>query len=36
MSHEFFNPVRTVVGAGALTSLPRLLAGRRALLVTFP
>lgn len=36
MSHEFFNPVRSVVGAGALSSLPRLLAGRRALLVTFP
>ncbi len=32
----YFNPVRSVYGAGALSSLPRLLAGRRALLVTFP
>jgi phosphonate metabolism-associated iron-containing alcohol dehydrogenase len=36
MSHEYFNPVRSVYGAGALSSLPELLAGRRALLVTFP
>ena len=36
MSHEYFNPVRSVYGAGALSSLPKLLAGRRALLVTFP
>lgn len=36
MSHEYFNPVRSVYGAGALSSLPQLLAGRRALLVTFP
>jgi len=36
MSHEYFNPVRSVYGAGALLSLPKLLAGRRALLVTFP
>lgn len=36
MPHEYFNPVRSVVGAGALSTLPRLLAGRRALLVTFP
>ena len=36
MSHEYFNPVRSVYGAGALSSLPTLLAGRRALLVTFP
>jgi hypothetical protein len=36
MSHEFFNPVRSIVGAGALSSLPRLLAGRRAVVVTFP
>lgn len=36
MPHDFFNPVRTVYGAGALSSLPGLLAGRRALLVTFP
>ena len=36
MSHEFFNPVRSVYGAGALSSLPKLLGGRRATLVTFP
>jgi len=36
MSHEYFNPVRSVYGAGSLTSLPGLLAGRKALLVTFP
>jgi phosphonate metabolism-associated iron-containing alcohol dehydrogenase len=36
MSHEYFNPVRSVYGAGALSSLPGLLAGRRAWLVTFP
>jgi len=36
MSHEYFNPVRSVYGAGTLSSLPKLLAGRRALLVTFP
>ena len=36
MSHEYFNPVRSVYGAGALSSLPELLAGRRAVLVTFP
>lgn len=36
MSHEYFNPVRSVYGAGALSTLPKLLAGRRALLVTFP
>jgi len=36
MSHEYFNPVRSVYGAGALSSLPGLLAGRRAQLVTFP
>jgi hypothetical protein len=36
MSHEYFNPVRSVYGAGALSSLPSLLAGRKALLVTFP
>lgn len=36
MSHDYFNPVRSVYGAGALSSLPDLLAGRRALLVTFP
>lgn len=36
MAHTYFNPVRSIVGAGALSSLPGLLAGRRALLVTFP
>lgn len=36
MIHEYRNPVRSVYGAGALSSLPKLLAGRRALLVTFP
>ena len=36
MLHEYFNPVRSVYGAGTLSSLPKLLAGRRALLVTFP
>ena len=36
MPIEYFNPVRSVYGAGALSSLPELLAGRRALLVTFP
>lgn len=35
MKH-YFNPVRSVYGAGALSSLPTLLAGRRAALVTFP
>jgi phosphonate metabolism-associated iron-containing alcohol dehydrogenase len=36
MPNEYFNPVRSVYGARALSSLPQLLAGRRALLVTFP
>ena len=36
MSHEFFNPVRSIYGAGSLSSLPTLLSGRRAQLVTFP
>ena len=36
MSHEFFNPVRSVYGAGALSSLPKLLAGRKAVIVTCP
>jgi alcohol dehydrogenase class IV len=36
MSAEYFNPVQSVYGAGALSSLPRLLDGRRAALVTFP
>lgn len=36
MSHEYFNPVRSVYGAGALSSLPELLGGRHAVLVTFP
>ncbi|HEY1091059.1 MAG TPA: iron-containing alcohol dehydrogenase PsrA, partial [Burkholderiaceae bacterium] len=36
MSHEFFNPVRSIYGAGALSRLPMLLAGRKAVVVTFP
>lgn len=36
MSHEFFNPVRSVYGAGSLASLPALVDGRKAALVTFP
>ncbi|HEY8358214.1 MAG TPA: iron-containing alcohol dehydrogenase PsrA [Ramlibacter sp.] len=36
MTASYFNPVQSVYGAGALASLPRLLAGRRAALVTFP
>lgn len=36
MPHEFFNPVHSVYGPGALASLPGLLAGRKAMLVTFP
>ena len=36
MSHDYFNPVRSVYGAGALSSLPSLIGGRRAVLVTFP
>jgi phosphonate metabolism-associated iron-containing alcohol dehydrogenase len=32
----YHNPVRSVFGAGALLSLPALLAGRKAALVTFP
>lgn len=33
---EFFNPVHSVYGPGALASLPGLLAGRPAMVVTFP
>ena len=36
MSHEYFNPVRSVYGAGGLSSLPMLLDGRKAVVVTFP
>ena len=36
MTAHYFNPVQSVYGAGALSSLPRLLAGRKAALVTFP
>lgn len=36
MSLEYFNPVRSVYGAGAVSSLPGLLSGRSATLVTFP
>lgn len=35
-SRRFHNPVAIEVGAGALAALPRLLAGRRVVLVTFP
>lgn len=33
---HYFNPVRSIVGAGALAQLPDLLAGRAAALVVFP
>lgn len=36
MHSHYFNPVHSVYGAGALSCLPELLAGRRAALVTFP
>jgi phosphonate metabolism-associated iron-containing alcohol dehydrogenase len=36
MTANYFNPVQSVYGAGALQSLPQLLAGRQAALVTFP
>lgn len=36
MAHTFFNPVRSVYGAGALASLPHVVDGRKAALVTFP
>lgn len=36
MTANYFNPVHSVYGAGALSSLPGLLAGRRAAVVTFP
>ncbi|MCY1164504.1 MAG: iron-containing alcohol dehydrogenase PsrA [Pseudomonadota bacterium] len=36
MTANYFNPVQSVYGAGALLSLPKLLAGRKAALVTFP
>ncbi|SFP55245.1 iron-containing alcohol dehydrogenase PsrA [Variovorax sp. 770b2] len=36
MSANYHNPVQSVYGAGALSSLPKLLEGRRAALVTFP
>lgn len=36
MIANYHNPVRTVYGAGALLSLPELLAGRRTALVIFP
>jgi hypothetical protein len=35
MHFHYFNPVQSVYGAGALASLPQLLEGRRAALVTF-
>ena len=36
MTANYFNPVHSVYGAGALLSLPKLLGGRKAALVTFP
>ncbi|RYY68835.1 MAG: iron-containing alcohol dehydrogenase, partial [Comamonadaceae bacterium] len=36
MAHDFFNPVRSVYGAGSLASLHELVGGRKAALVTFP
>jgi phosphonate metabolism-associated iron-containing alcohol dehydrogenase len=36
MTANYYNPVHTVYGAGALSSLPKLLRGRRAAVVTFP
>lgn len=36
MAKDYFNPVRSVYGAGSLASLPTLLGGRRAVVVTFP
>ncbi|MEO7741585.1 MAG: iron-containing alcohol dehydrogenase PsrA [Usitatibacter sp.] len=36
MPHRYFNPVAIRVGAGALAELPAVLAGRHAVLVTFP
>ncbi|MES2362097.1 MAG: iron-containing alcohol dehydrogenase PsrA [Pseudomonadota bacterium] len=36
MTANYFNPVQSVYGAGSLLSLPKLLAGRKAALVTFP
>jgi phosphonate metabolism-associated iron-containing alcohol dehydrogenase len=36
MANDFFNPVRSIYGAGSLASLPELVEGRKAALVTFP
>jgi phosphonate metabolism-associated iron-containing alcohol dehydrogenase len=36
VSHYYYNPVAIRFGAGALSELPEVLAGRRAVLVTFP
>ena len=36
MTANYFNPVHSVYGPGALLSLPKLLGGRKAALVTFP
>lgn len=36
MTANYFNPVQSVYGVGALSSLPGLLGGRKAALVTFP
>jgi phosphonate metabolism-associated iron-containing alcohol dehydrogenase len=36
VSHHYYNPVAIRFGAGALSELPEVLGGRRAMLVTFP
>ena len=36
MNANYYNPVHSVYGAGAVSSLPSLLQGRKAALVTFP
>ncbi|HZS83423.1 MAG TPA: iron-containing alcohol dehydrogenase PsrA [Stellaceae bacterium] len=36
MHSRFHNPVSTIIGAGALASLPAVLAGRRTVLLSFP
>lgn len=36
MTHDFFNPVRSIYGAGSLASLPELVEGRKTALITFP
>ncbi|MEO5693803.1 MAG: hypothetical protein ABIQ72_11805, partial [Usitatibacter sp.] len=36
MSHRYHNPVSIRMGSGCVEELPAVLAGRRAVLVTFP